>query len=209
MSKIAGVALAFIVVILFATVGDARAQNLGNIAINPYAGGIIFDDGAVNDLGLEVDVGGIFGARAILPLPGNFRLFGAYGYAPLSMEASGFVGEPLTITDLDANSHVYYGGFEYNLFSRVSPTTLLLSAGIGGMTVDLEGVDDQTDFLASLGVGLTHGASDHITFRAEVRDHIMFCTSDAGGVVERVAACFDDETLNHIEISGGIEIWLF
>jgi hypothetical protein len=194
---------------LLVSATSLRAQHVGNIAINPYAGGIIFDDGAVNDLGLEVDVGGIFGARAIVALPGNFRLFGAYGYAPLSLDASGFVGEPLTITDLDANSHVYYGGFEYNLFSRVSPTTLLLSAGIGGMTVDLEGVDDQTDFLASVGAGLTHRATDHITFRAEVRDHIMFCTSSAGGVVETVAACFDDETLNHIEISGGIEIWLF
>jgi hypothetical protein len=31
----------------------------------------------------------------------------------------------------------------------------------------------------------------------------------AGGVVEQVAACFSDETLNHIEISGGIEIWVY
>lgn len=209
MSKIAGLALTLMVATLLVSATSVRAQNLGNIAINPYAGAIIFDDGAVNDLGLEVDVGAIFGARAILSLPGNFRLFGAYGYAPLSMEASEFVGEPLTVTDLDANSHVYYGGFEYNLLSRVAPTTLLLSAGIGGMTVDLEGVDDQTDFLASLGVGLTHRASDRITFRAEVRDHIMFCTSDSGGVVETVAVCFNDETLNHIEISGGIEIWAF
>lgn len=209
MRKFAGLVLAFVVAILFATATAARAQNVGNVAINPYAGVIIFDDGAVNDLGLEVDVGAIFGGRLILSLPGNFRLFGAYGYAPLSMEASQFVGEPLTITDLDANSHVYYGGLEYNLFSRLSPTTLLLSAGVGGMTVDVEGVDDQTDFLASLGAGFTHRASDRITFRAEVRDHIMFCTSDAGGVVEQVAACFNDETLNHIEISGGIEIWLF
>lgn len=209
MRRFAGLALMFTVAILFMSTTSVRAQNPGNIAINPYAGAIIFDDGAVNDLGLEVDVGAILGGRLIVFLPENFRLFGAYGYAPLSMEASEFVGEPLTITDLDANSHVYYGGVEYNLHSRVSPTTLLLSAGIGGMTVDLEGVDDQTDFLVSLGVGFTHWASDRITFRGEVRDHIMFCTSDAGGVVERVAACFSDETLNHFEISGGIEIWAF
>ncbi len=207
--RIAGLVLTFAVTILFMSTTSARAQNPGSIVINPYAGAIVFDDGAVNDLGLEVDVGAIFGGRLIVSLPGNFRLFGAYGYAPLSMEASEFVGEPLAITDLDANSHVYYGGFEYNLYSRVSPTTLLLSAGIGGMTVDLEGVDDQTDFLASLGVGFTHRASDRITFRAEVRDHIMFCSSDAGGVVEEIAACFNDEILNHFEISGGLEVWLY
>lgn len=209
MKRTAGLGLAFTVVILLASATGALSQSFGNIAINPYGGVLIFDDGAVNDLGLEVDVGAIAGGRVIFSLPGNFRLFGAYGYAPLTMNASQFVGAPLTVTDLDANSHIYYGGFEYNLFSRVSPTTLLLSAGLGGMTVDLQGVDDETDFLVSLGVGFTHEASDRITFRGEVRDHIAFCTSSAGGVVQQVAACFTDETLNHFEVSGGIEIWAF
>jgi hypothetical protein len=208
MSRIAGLVLALTVTILLASATGIRAQNFGNIAINPYGGALIFDDGAVSDLGLEVDVGAIFGGRLIFSLPGNFRLFGAYGYAPLSMEASQFVVEQPT-TELDANGHLFYGGFEYNLLSRVSPTTLLLSAGAGGMVFDVEGVDDETDFIVSVAAGLNHEASDRITFRAEVRDHIVFCTSSAGGVVEQVAACFSDETLNHIEISGGIEIWMY
>lgn len=200
--------MAFTVAILLASTTGARAQHLGNIAINPYGGVLIFDDGAVNDLGLEVDVGPIVGGRLIVSLQGNWRLFGAYGYAPLNMEASQFVVEQ-PVTQLDINSHIFYGGFEYNLLSRVAPTTLLLSAGAGGIVFDLEGVDDETDFLLSVGAGLTHRASDRITFRAEVRDHIVFCTSEAQGVVERVAACFTDETLNHFEVSGGIEIWAF
>lgn len=208
MSKTSGLALALTVTMLLASATENHAQNFGNIAINPYGGALIFDDGAVNDLGLEVDVGAIFGGRLIFSLPGNWRLFGAYGYAPLTMEASQFLVEQ-PVTELDVDSHLFYGGFEYNLLSRVAPTTLLLSVGAGGMVFDLEGVDDETDFMLSVAAGLNHGASDRITFRAEVRDHIVFCTSDAEGVVEQVAACFSDETLNHIEISGGIEIWVF
>ena len=208
MSKTAGLALVFTVTILLASATGIRAQNFGNIAINPYGGALIFDDGAVSDLGLEVDVGPIVGGRLIISLLGNWRLFGAYGYAPLTMQASQFVVEQPDV-ELDVNSHLFYGGFEYNLLSRVSPTTLLLSAGVGGMVFDVEGVDDETDFIVSVAAGLNHEASDRITFRAEVRDHIAFCTSSAEGVVEEVAACFSDETLNHIEISGGIEIWMF
>ncbi len=200
--------MAFTVAILLASTTDTHAQHLGDIAINPYGGALIFDDGSVNDLGLEVDVGAIVGGRLIVSLLGNWRLFGAYGYAPLNMEVSQFVIEQ-PVTQLDVNSHIFYGGFEYNLLSRVSPTTLLLSAGAGAMVFDLEGVDDETDFLVSVGAGFTHRASDRITFRAEVRDHVVFCTSDAQGVVEQVAACFSDETLNHVEVSGGIEIWAF
>ncbi|MCK5439816.1 MAG: hypothetical protein KAI97_07715, partial [Gemmatimonadetes bacterium] len=159
MSRIAGLVFALAVTILLVTATGIRAQHVGNIAINPYGGALIFDDGAVNDLGLEVDVGAIFGGRLIVALPGNFRLFGAYGYAPLTMDTSSFVGEPLSAPELDVNSHLFYGGLEYNMFSRVSATTLLLSAGVGGMVFDVESVDDEADLLVSLGVGFTHRAS--------------------------------------------------
>jgi len=184
-----------------------RAQSYDQLAINPYGGALIFDDGATEDLGLEVDVGPIVGGRLIVALGSDWRLVGGYGYMPLNMEASQFQ-VALPDIDLDLNAHVVYGGVEYLLHTRQAPTALLLSAGVGAMVVDLEGIDETTDFMFTVAVGFTHPINDRIAFRGEFRDHIVLCNADGEGVVV-AAICFSDETLNHIEISGGIEIWMY
>ena len=65
--------------------------------------------------------------------------------------------------------------------------------------------------MISIAAGFTHPVGDRVDLRGEVRDHIVFCSSDgldALGDLEEASACFfDDETLNHIEISGGVEFW--
>jgi hypothetical protein len=166
---------------LVASASRVPAQSYDRLAVNLYGGALIFDDGAVNDLGLEVDVGPIVGGRLIVALGSDWRLVGGYGYMPLNMEASQFqVAVP--DVDLDLNAHLFYGGAEYLLHGGQAETALLLSAGAGAMVV---------------------------AFRGEIRDHIVLCDAEEEGVVVAAAICFTDETLNHFEISGGLEVWLY
>jgi hypothetical protein len=58
-----------------------------------------------------------------------------------------------------------------------------------------------------LAVGFTHPVNDWITFRGDVRDHIQFC-SEAESEGD-FAPCIGDEMLNHFEVSGGLEFWLW
>lgn len=200
--------LGLAIAMLVAAASRAPAQSYDRLAVNLYGGALIFDDGAVNDLGLEVDVGPIVGGRLVVALGSDWRLVGGYGYMPLDMEASQFqVAVP--DVDLDLNAHLFYGGAEYLLRARQTETALLLSAGAGAMVVDLEGIDETTDLMFTAAAGFTHPVNDRIAFRGEVRDYIVLCDAEDEGVVVAAAICFTDETLNHFEISGGLEVWLY
>jgi hypothetical protein len=193
---------------LVSAASQALAQSYDRLAINVYGGALIFDDGATENLGLEVDVGPIVGGRLVVAAGSDWRLVGGYGYMPLKMETSQFqVAVP--DVDLDLNAHLFYGGAEYLLHARQAETALLLSAGAGAMVVDLEGIDETTDFMFTVAAGFTHPVNDRIAFRGEIRDHVVLCDAEEEGVVVAAGICFTDETLNHVEISGGLEVWLY
>lgn len=178
------------------------------VALNPYAGLLVLDDGDLQDQGgAEVDAGPLLGARLALALGEDWRVDGTWAWASGSVEASEFVDFPSVETDFDLAVHLIYGSVGYLISTQEVPTQLLLSAGAGVMMIDPEVGESDTDFMASLGAGFTHPVNHWITFRGDVKDHIAFCSaSEQAG---EFALCFEDEPLHNFEVSGGLEFWVY
>jgi hypothetical protein len=193
--------------------GPAEAQ----VAINPYFGALFFDDSGWDFLGLgalvAVDTSAIVGARVVVPIARSWEIEGAYGYASPGLEPNGFLLDPGPGFEIPADSdvpdldvHIFYGAINYLLGPQSVTTKFLLSAGLGGMRLSglgpVEENGSTADFMATFGVGVTQPLADRITLRGELRDHIVFCEEHL------LSVCLTDETLNHFELSGGLEIWL-
>lgn len=171
------------------------APATAQVAVQPYFGALVFDDSGVDGV-LEIDPGALVGARLLLGVGDSWRLEGGYGFSPLSVD----VFDQSEQDDIDV--HLVYGGLTY--VGGSDATRVLLSGGFGFMALSSEDLDTSADPMASVAIGFTHPIGERVTFRGEVRDHIVFCSAD----LEEVSACFfDDQALNHIEVSGGVEIW--
>lgn len=184
----------------------ARGQETSRwqVHLNPYLGAFVFDDSEANDVGLEVNIGPILGARIVAPFRPAWWLEGAYGFAFLSVEPSEFREEDPDAVETDLGAHLLYGAIIYRIGSPDVATALLLSAGAGAIFLDPESGDGEAEFMIPLGVGFTHPVNDWITFRGDVKDHIVFCTASDGADANAFPACLDDEGLNNFEISGGL-----
>ena len=177
------------------------------VGVNPYVGVFIFDDGDLQEIGREANIGPMLGARLNVAFRPDWQFDVGYGYAQVETEESEFVdSDPEDQIELDM--HSLYGAIDYFIGgSQEIPTRLLLSAGLGFLIVNPEEGDGDASFMIPLAVGFTHPVNDWITFRGEARDHLQFCS--APDEDEGTAACVDDEMLNHIEVSGGLEFWLW
>ena len=180
----------------------AQATREWEVHVNPYVGVLVFDDSELNEVGREANIGPLLGGRVTVPLSRAWWVEGAYGYAALTVEPSDS-RDPQAAADHDLGVHLFYGAAGYLIGSREVPTRLLLSAGLGGITLQPEGDDSTTHFLATVGVGFTHPVNDWITFRGDARDLVEFCREDDASGAFR--ACLNDEALNHIEVSGGLQ----
>lgn len=177
------------------------------LAIHPYVGAMVADDGDLEAAGAELDPGVIVGGRLTLAIGRHWEIEGAYGFARLKLEASEFVDFPTVEGEVDMDATVAYGGVNYLVGSDQADTRLLLSLGVGGMKLEPEDGDAETQTLVSVGAGFTHPVTDRISFRGEFRDHISFC--EAPIRAGQFSACSSDEALNNIEVSGGLQFWLF
>jgi len=194
---------AMVAVVLLAV--PARGQV--RVEINPYAGALVFDDNDLEEQGLEIDVGPMIGVRLGVAFSERWQIEGGWGFVRSDIETSEFVDVPALDAGSDVDIHVFYGALNFFVLDPEVATKLLLSAGAGGVAVDPEGgLDTGTDFALNLGVGFTHPVNEWITFRGDVRDHLTFCSDD--GDPTEFKACVGDATLNHIEISAGLEFWL-
>jgi hypothetical protein len=197
--------------ILFGSTARAQDPALRRFNVAPYVGAFFFDDDELSQsLGVEVDIGALFGARAGYEIAPAWQIEGAYGYSSLSTEVTEFQGDPGDVELGEITAHLIYGAIDYLLFYRDNPTALLLSAGVGTIILDGEGEasDPEAEFLLDLGIGFTHPVRDWITFRGEARDHMQFCGA-AEGVGDTSACPADDDVLHHIEVSAGAQFWIF
>jgi hypothetical protein len=178
------------------------------VGVNPYVGVLLFDDGELQEIGREANVGPILGGRLNVGVGRNWQFDVGYGYAQVETELSEFVDFPDPEDQIELDVHAIYGAVDYFIGgSQEIPTRLLLSAGLGFMVINPEVGDGDASFMIPLAVGFTHPVNDRITFRGEVRDHVQFCSAaDESG---EFAPCVGDEMLNHFEVSGGLEFWLW
>ncbi|HYO46336.1 MAG TPA: hypothetical protein VEY33_06560 [Gemmatimonadota bacterium] len=188
----------------------ALAQGLTGtrVGVNPYVGAFIFDDGELQAIGREANLGPTLGARLNVGVGRSWQFDVGYGYAQVETELSEFVDFPDPEDQIELDVHSIYGAVDYFIGgSQEIPTRLLLSAGLGFMVINPETGDGDASFMIPLAVGFTHPVNDWITFRGEVRDHLQFCS--AADAVGEFAPCLGDELLNHFEVSGGLEFWLW
>jgi hypothetical protein len=188
----------------------AVAQGLTGtrVGVNPHVGVFLFDDGELQEIGREANVGPSLGARLNVGVGRNWQFDVGYGYAQVETELSEFTDFPDPEDQIELDVHSIYGAADYFIGgSQEIPTRLLLSAGLGFMVINPEVGDGDASFMIPLAVGFTHPVNDWITFRGEVRDHLQFCS--AAESEDDFAPCIGDEMLNHFEVSGGLEFWLW
>jgi hypothetical protein len=189
---------------------SALAQGLTGtrVGVNPYVGAFVFDDGELQPVGREANTVPMLGARLNVGVSRRWQFDVAYGYAQVETELSEFVDFPDPEDQIELDVHSFYGAADFFIGgSQQIPTRLMLSAGLGFMIVNPEEGDGDLDFMIPLAVGFTHPMNDWVTFRGEVRDHIQFCSSaDTAG---EFAPCLGDELLDHFEVSGGLEFWIW
>lgn len=204
------VAITIVALLLVAAPAAAQRPSQGaiHVAVNPFVGVFVFDDGELVDAqGLEVDAGPLLGGRLSVAIGEDWRLDGAYGWASGTVEASEFVEDPQSAIETDLGIHLLYGAVGFLISDEDVATELLLSAGAGLVHVDPEIGESDSDFMVTLGAGFTHPVNNWITFRGEARDHIAFCA--AAERVEEFSPCVEDEALHHLEFSGGLEFWVW
>ncbi|HEU4464252.1 MAG TPA: hypothetical protein VFS53_04335 [Gemmatimonadota bacterium] len=188
----------------------ALAQGLTTkrVGVNPYIGVFLFDDGELQEIGREANVGPTLGARLNVGVGRNWQFDVGYGYAQVETELSEFTDFPDPEDQIELDVHSLYGAVDYFIGgSQEIPTRLLLSAGLGFMVINPDVGDGDASFMVPLAVGFTHPVNDWITFRGDVRDHLQFCS--AADSEDEFAPCIGDEMLNHFEVSGGLEFWLW
>ena len=183
-----------------------RGLRMG-VEVNPYVGVFLFDDSELNEAGLEADVGPVVGGRVGVTLGDDWLFEGSYGYATVALEASEFVDFPDLDFDTDLAIHLLHGSASYLIGTEVAPTRLVLTAGLGGMWVDPEVGESDGDFMVTVGAGFTHPINEWISFKGDFKDHITFCSApERAG---EFSACIEEEPLNHFEISGGLQFYLY
>ncbi len=186
----------------------AQGPTSKRVGVNPYVGVFLFDDGELQELGREANVGPMLGARLNVGVGRSWQFDVGYGYAQVETELSEFTDFPDPEDQIELDVHSIYGAVDYFIGgSQEISTRLLLSAGLGFMVINPEVGDGDASFMIPLTAGFTHPVNDWITFRGEVRDHLQFCS--AADSEEDFAPCAGDEMLNHFEVSGGLEFWLW
>lgn len=188
----------------------ALAQGLTGrrVGVNPNVGVFLFDDGELQKIGREANLGPALGVRLNVGVGLSWQFDVGYGYAQVETELSEFADFPDPEDQIELDVHSFYGAADYFIGgSQEIPTRLLLSAGLGFMIINPEIGDGDASFMIPLAVGFTHPVNDWITFRGELRDHVQFCS--AADVAGEFAPCLGDEILNHFEVSGGLEFWLW
>lgn len=189
-------------VLLAGTSTEAAAQD-SRFRLNPYAGWYHFDESSFEE-GLEtsdVESDPVYGLRLAIGGIGGWSLDLAYGRTKI--DAQGTVGGDVML-ETDATIQLFYGALDWHL-PLTGPLDLFLSGGAGGIDTDFDGEGGGTDLLLNYGAGVAVPVGS-LRVRADLKDQVDFCEAPEEFDADALDACFEDEALHNIELTGGIEI---
>lgn len=193
--------LATPVVVGLAMPDSVAAQRIG-IALNPYLGYYAFDESSFEDAldQVDLDSGAIYGLR--LALGGHEGLSLDLSYGRASVDGEFEFNEVLEREEADID--LFYGALNYHL---PLPVDIFLSGGLGGIRYAPEERDSDTNLLVNYGAGFTFPIG-LARLRADIKDHVDLCDApdDIGDF--DFGACLEDEALQNIEVSAGLEFGL-
>lgn len=193
--------LATPVVVGLAMPDSVAAQRIG-IALNPYLGYYAFDESSFEDAldQVDLDSGAIYGLR--LALGGHEGLSLDLSYGRASVDGEFEFDEVLEREEADID--LFYGALNYHL---PLPVDIFLSGGLGGIRYAPEERDSDTNLLVNYGAGFTFPIG-LLRLRADIKDHVDLCDApdDIGDF--DFGACLEDEALQNIEVSAGLEFGL-
>jgi hypothetical protein len=104
----------------------------------------------------------------------------------------------------DATIQLFYGALNWHL-PLTGPLGLFFSGGLGGIQTDFEDEDGDTNLLVNYGAGVAIPMGS-LRLRADLKDQVDFCDAPEEFDADAFEACFEDEALHNIELTGGIEI---
>lgn len=189
----------------------ARAQI--DFSVSPYVGVFLYDDGALAfaegegdaEDAIRVDPARFLGARVGVRLIDRLSLEGNIGFASLSGDSEEIGG----IEDREVEGSLSL--YSVSLGVSVSPSDrlgLVAKLGVGGATADfdLQDVESFNDMIVRVGLAATYPIFDRVKLRGDVGSVVEFCDEPEE---ERFAACAEDATLTHVEVSGGLQFDFF
>ena len=188
--------------LVLAAAATASAQE-SRFRLNPYAGWYHFDESSFEEAfeTSDVETDPVYGLRLAIGGIGGWSLDLAYGRTKIDAQGL-LVGEIELSTD--ATIQLCYGALNWHL-PLTGPLDLFLSGGLGGIDTDFDGDGGGTDVLLNYGAGVAIPVGS-LRVRADLKDQVDFCDAPEEFATDTIRACFEDEALHNIELTGGIEI---
>jgi hypothetical protein len=195
--KVSGLVL----LLLVGSAAVASAQD-SRFRLNPYTGWYHFDESSF-EKGFETseaESDPVYGARLAIGGVGGWSLDLAYGRTKIAAEGQ----RDDVVLSSDATIQLFYGALNWHL-PLTGPLDLFLSGGLGGIQTDFEDEDGDTNLLVNYGAGVAIPMGS-LRLRADLKDQVDFCDAPEEFDADAFEACFEDEALHNIELTGGIEI---
>ena len=180
----------------------AAAAQDSRFRLNPYAGWYHFDESSF-EKGFDTSAAEsdpVYGARLAIGGVGGWSLDLAYGRTKIAAEGT---RDDVELAS-DATIQLFYGALNWHV-PLTGPLDLFLSGGLGGIQTDFEGEDGDTNVLVNYGAGVAIPIGS-LRLRADLKDQVDFCDAPEEFDADAFEACFEDEALHNIELTGGIEI---
>ncbi|MBW3660382.1 MAG: outer membrane beta-barrel protein [Gemmatimonadetes bacterium] len=189
----------------------ARAQV--RFSVSSYVGVFLYDDGALAfaqgegdpEDAIRVDPARFLGARVGIRFLERLSLEGNIGFASLSGESESL--DDFEDREIEGDLSLY----SVALGVDVSPgekLDLVVGLGVGGATADfdLQEVDSFSDVVMTARLAASYPLVSRVRIRGDVGSVLEFCDRPEE---ERFAACLEDATLTHVELSGGLQFDFF
>jgi hypothetical protein len=193
------------IAVLVVTVGAAATASAqeSRFRLNPYAGWYHFDESSFEKAFETSDVESdpVYGLRLAVGGIGGWSLDLAYGRTKI--DAQGTLDGDVELST-DATIQLFYGALNWHI-PLTGPLDLFLSGGVGGIDTDFDGDGGGTDVLLNYGAGVAIPVGS-LRVRADLKDQVDFCDAPEEFDADAIDACFEDDALHNIELTGGIEI---
>jgi hypothetical protein len=195
-------AFATMVPLVFAATASGQESRF---RLNPYAGWYHFDESSFEEAFETSDVESdpVYGLRLAVGGIGGWSLDLAYGRTKIDAQDLLLSGGDESFST-DATIQLFYGALNWHL-PLTGPLDLFLSGGLGGIDTNFEGDGGGTDVLLNYGAGVAIPVGS-LRVRADLKDQVDFCEAPEEFDADGIDACFEDDALHNIELTGGIEI---
>lgn len=197
-------AVALATLVLLAGGTEAAAQE-SRFRLNPYAGWYHFDESSFEEAfeTSDVETDPVYGLRLAIGGIGGWSIDLAYGRTKIDAQDLVLEGDDVAFSS-DATIQLFYGALDWHL-PLTGPLDVFLSGGVGGIDTDFDGEGGGTDVLLNYGAGVAIPVGS-LRVRADLKDQVDFCEAPDEFDADALDACFDDEALHNIELTGGVEI---